>query len=48
VIGPNGAGKTTLFNTISGRFPASGETYHAADTVSEALGLYGSVEHASA
>jgi len=29
-------------------FPASGETYHAADTVSEALGLYGSVEHAPA
>jgi hypothetical protein len=25
-----------------GRFPASGETYHAADGVSEALGLYGS------
>ena len=32
----------------AGRFPASGETYHAADTVTEALGLYGSVEHASA
>ncbi|MEA2404737.1 MAG: 3-methyl-2-oxobutanoate hydroxymethyltransferase [Thermoleophilaceae bacterium] len=32
----------------AGRFPASGETYHAADTVSEALGLYGSVEHAPA
>jgi 3-methyl-2-oxobutanoate hydroxymethyltransferase len=32
----------------AGYFPASGETYHAADTVSEALGLYGSVEHASA
>jgi len=32
----------------AGRFPASGETYHAADTVSEALGLYGSVEHATA
>ena len=33
----------------AGRVPASGETYHAADTVSEALGLYGSpVEHASA
>jgi 3-methyl-2-oxobutanoate hydroxymethyltransferase len=32
----------------AGRFPASGETYHAADTVSEALGLYGSMEHASA
>jgi 3-methyl-2-oxobutanoate hydroxymethyltransferase len=32
----------------SGRFPASGETYHAADSVSEALGLYGSVEHAPA
>src|SRR6478735_4402413 len=30
----------------AGRFPASGETYHAADTVSEALGLYGAVEHA--
>jgi len=25
-----------------GRFPASGETYHAADGVTEALGLYGS------
>ena len=32
----------------AGQFPASGETYHAADTVSEALGLYGSVEHAPA
>ena len=32
----------------AGRFPASDETYHAADTVSEALGLYGSVEHATA
>ena len=32
----------------AGRFPASGETYHAADTVSEALGLYGSVEPAPA
>ena len=32
----------------AGRFPASGETYHAADSVSEALGLYGSVEHAPA
>jgi 3-methyl-2-oxobutanoate hydroxymethyltransferase len=32
----------------AGTFPASGETYHAADTVSEALGLYGSVEHAPA
>jgi 3-methyl-2-oxobutanoate hydroxymethyltransferase len=30
------------------RFPASGETYHAADGVTEALGLYGSVEHAPA
>src|SRR5262249_24980058 len=30
------------------RSPASGETYHAADSVSEALGLYGSVEHAPA
>jgi len=32
----------------AGRFPASGETYHAADNVTEALGLYGSVEHAPA
>jgi 3-methyl-2-oxobutanoate hydroxymethyltransferase len=32
----------------AGTFPASGETYHAADTVSEALGLYGSMEHAPA
>jgi 3-methyl-2-oxobutanoate hydroxymethyltransferase len=31
-----------------GRFPASDETYHAADGVGEALGLYGSVEHAPA
>jgi 3-methyl-2-oxobutanoate hydroxymethyltransferase len=30
----------------AGRFPASGETYHAADTVTEELGLYGSIEHA--
>ena len=26
----------------AGRFPSSDETYHAADNVSEALGLYGS------
>jgi 3-methyl-2-oxobutanoate hydroxymethyltransferase len=32
----------------AGTFPASGETYHAADAVTEALGLYGSVEHAPA
>jgi 3-methyl-2-oxobutanoate hydroxymethyltransferase len=32
----------------AGTFPASGETYHAADTVTEALGLYGSVEPAPA
>jgi 3-methyl-2-oxobutanoate hydroxymethyltransferase len=32
----------------AGTFPASDETYHAADAVTEALGLYGSVEHASA
>ena len=32
----------------AGRFPASDETYHAADNVTEALGLYGSVEHAPA
>jgi len=32
----------------AGYFPASGETYHAADAVTEALGLYGSVEHAPA
>ncbi len=32
----------------AGRFPASGETYHAADAVTEALGLYGSVEPAPA
>jgi 3-methyl-2-oxobutanoate hydroxymethyltransferase len=32
----------------AGRFPASDETYHAADNVSEALGLYGSMEHAPA
>jgi 3-methyl-2-oxobutanoate hydroxymethyltransferase len=33
----------------AGSFPASGETYHAADTVTEALGLYGSVDaHAPA
>src|SRR5690242_11299639 len=32
----------------AGRFPASGETYHAADAVTEALGLYGSVEPANA
>jgi 3-methyl-2-oxobutanoate hydroxymethyltransferase len=32
----------------NGYFPASGETYHAADNVTEALGLYGSVEHAPA
>ena len=25
----------------AGRFPSSDETYHAADTVTEALGLYG-------
>ena len=31
-----------------GTFPSSDETYHTADTVSEALGLYGSVEHAPA
>jgi len=31
-----------------GRFPASGETYHAADGVTEALGLYGSSEHVPA
>jgi 3-methyl-2-oxobutanoate hydroxymethyltransferase len=32
----------------AGRFPASGETYHAADAVTEAFGLYGSVEPAPA
>jgi 3-methyl-2-oxobutanoate hydroxymethyltransferase len=32
----------------AGSFPASWETYHAADAVSEALGLYGSAEHVSA
>ncbi len=32
----------------AGTFPASGETYHAADSVSEALGLYGSDEHVPA
>jgi 3-methyl-2-oxobutanoate hydroxymethyltransferase len=32
----------------AGSFPASGETYHAADGVSEALGLYGSAEHVPA
>jgi 3-methyl-2-oxobutanoate hydroxymethyltransferase len=32
----------------AGSFPASCETYHAADTVSEALGLYGSEEHVPA
>jgi 3-methyl-2-oxobutanoate hydroxymethyltransferase len=32
----------------AGSFPASCETYHAADAVSEALGLYGSAEHISA
>jgi 3-methyl-2-oxobutanoate hydroxymethyltransferase len=32
----------------AGTFPASFETYHAADTVSEALGLYGSSEHVPA
>jgi len=32
----------------AGRFPASGETYHAADAVTEALGLYGSSEHVPA
>jgi 3-methyl-2-oxobutanoate hydroxymethyltransferase len=31
-----------------GRFPASNETYHAADNVTEALGLYGSAEHVTA
>jgi 3-methyl-2-oxobutanoate hydroxymethyltransferase len=32
----------------AGTFPASCETYHAADTVSEALGLYGAAEHVTA
>jgi 3-methyl-2-oxobutanoate hydroxymethyltransferase len=32
----------------AGTFPASGETYNAADAVTEALGLYGSVEPAPA
>ncbi|MFI5054621.1 MAG: 3-methyl-2-oxobutanoate hydroxymethyltransferase [Acidimicrobiia bacterium] len=32
----------------AGSFPASCETYHAADSVSEALGLYGSEEHVPA
>jgi 3-methyl-2-oxobutanoate hydroxymethyltransferase len=32
----------------AGTFPASGETYHAADAVTEALGLYGSTEHVPA
>jgi 3-methyl-2-oxobutanoate hydroxymethyltransferase len=32
----------------AGSFPASGETYHAADGVGEALGLYGSAEHVPA
>jgi 3-methyl-2-oxobutanoate hydroxymethyltransferase len=32
----------------AGRFPASDETYHAADGVTEALGLYGSTEHVPA
>jgi 3-methyl-2-oxobutanoate hydroxymethyltransferase len=30
----------------AGTFPSSEETYHAADEVAEAIGLYGSVEHA--
>jgi 3-methyl-2-oxobutanoate hydroxymethyltransferase len=29
----------------AGRFPSSAETYHAADAVAEALGLYGSAPH---
>jgi 3-methyl-2-oxobutanoate hydroxymethyltransferase len=32
----------------AGRFPSSDETYHAADAVAEALGLYGSTEHVRA
>jgi 3-methyl-2-oxobutanoate hydroxymethyltransferase len=32
----------------AGSFPASGETYHAADGVTEALGLYGSSQHVPA
>jgi 3-methyl-2-oxobutanoate hydroxymethyltransferase len=32
----------------AGRFPSSDETYHAADEVTEALGLYGAGEHVPA
>jgi len=32
----------------AGRFPSSDETYHAADEVTEALGLYGSSERQDA
>ena len=32
----------------TGRFPSSDETYHAADAVTDALGLYGAGEHVPA
>jgi 3-methyl-2-oxobutanoate hydroxymethyltransferase len=49
-LGADAAQAITHFadDVRAGRFPASDETYHAADTVSEALGLYGSMEHANA
>jgi 3-methyl-2-oxobutanoate hydroxymethyltransferase len=49
-LGADAANAVTRFaeDVRAGRFPASDETYHAADTVSEALGLYGSVEPAPA